>query len=139
MAKISNKIVYPEDRKVTVKDYLIGTDSEDRLRTKTYPLQSVVELISDEITDSMPKRTSDLINDGEDGINRFISEKDLKGRTYQFSNIDIIHITHNLNRYVDVTVIIGTEKVLADVDYIEDLKSIIIRLSKPETGIILLK
>ena len=139
MAKISNQQVYPEDKRVSIDDYLIGTDKEDRLRTKTYPMKSVVELVSEEIKDNIPRKTSELINDGEDGINPFVSQKDLNGKVYQFSNLSEIHIIHGLKRYVYPEVIINSERVITDVEYMDDLDSILIRLGKPETGIVILK
>lgn len=141
MAKISNKEVYPEDYNVSIEDYLIGTDSANKkvLQTKTYPVKSLIELAKKELDISIPKRTSDLVNDGENGVDKFVTKKDVIGKTYQFSNMDMVPITHGLGRYVDVTVVIGTELALADVKYETDLNTIIVKFSKPQTGVVYLK
>lgn len=143
MAKISNKEVYPEDYNITLEDYLIGTDSANKkvLQTKTYSVKGLVEVVKKEVDAGLeiPKRTSDLINDGANGIDKFATVKDIQGKTYQFSAMEIVPITHGFGRYVDVTVIIGTEKVLADVHYEDDLNTIIVKFKKPQTGIVLIK
>ncbi|WP_413512214.1 hypothetical protein [Myroides odoratus] len=143
MAKISNKEVYPEDHNVTLEDYLIGTDSADKnvLQTKTFSVKSLSEVIKQEVEVDfeIPKSTSDLINDGENGVDKFATVKDVGGKTYQFSNLSEVVIPHNLGRYVDPTVIIGTEKVLADIHYEEDLNTIIVKFGRPQTGIVLIR
>lgn len=141
MAKISNKEVYVEDHNVTIDDYLIGTDSANpkKLQTKTFPVKGLVEIVSQEIGVKIPYLTSQLINDGEDGENKFITKKDTEARVFQFSNLKDVHIVHDEGRYVNVTVIIGTQKVLADIDYMEDLNSIIVSHGRPETGVILIE
>ncbi len=141
MAKISNKEVYPEDHNVTIEDYLIGTDSANKkvLQTKTYPVKGLVEIISQEVGKDIPRRTSELINDGENGVDKFATKKDIVGKTYQFSNLSEVVIPHNLGRYVEITVIIGTEEVLTDKHYEEDLNTIIVKFGKPQTGIVLIK
>ncbi|WP_060873850.1 hypothetical protein [Myroides odoratus] len=143
MAKISNKEVYPEDYNVTLEDYLIGTDSANKkvLQTKTFSVKSLTEVIKKEveIDFEVPKKTSDLINDGENGVDKFATAKDIAGKTYQFSNLSEVVIPHNLGRYVEPTVIIGTEKILTTIHYEEDLNIIIVKFGKPQTGIVLIK
>jgi hypothetical protein len=141
MAKINNQEVYPEDHNVSLEDYLIGTDSSNKkvLQTKTYPVKSLIELAKKELSLNIPKRTSDLVNDGENGVDKFVTKRDVDGKAYQFSNMDEVKITHGLSKYVSVTVIIGTEKALADVKYEDDLNTIIVSFKKPQTGIVLVK
>lgn len=93
----------------------------------------------DDIKELIPKKTSQLINDGENGLDKFITEIDLGGKTFQFSNMSVIPVTHGMGRYVDVSVILGTELVLADVFFETDLNTIVVKLKKPETGVILIK
>lgn len=142
MAKISNKDVYPEDYNVTIEDYLIGTDAANKkvLQTKTFSVKSLSEVIKQEveIDFEIPRKTSDLINDGENGVDKFATMKDVSGKVYQFSEMSTVPITHNYNRYVKVEVIIGTERALADIHYEDDLNTIIVSFKKPQTGIVLI-
>ncbi|WP_430611464.1 hypothetical protein [Flavobacterium sp. JP2137] len=141
MAKISNQEAYPEDKNISLEDYLIGTDSQDRNRTKTYPLKSVVQVVQDEIETNLevPKRTSDLINDGNGSGSPFATINDVRGKVYQFSNLREVTIIHGQGRIVSADVIIGTQEVLAAKEHSVDLNSITIKFSKQETGFVLIK
>ncbi|MCP1996669.1 hypothetical protein [Flavobacterium sp. HSC-61S13] len=142
MAKISNQEAYPEDKQVALEDYLIGTDSQDRKRTKTYPLSSVVEVIQDAIEENleMPKNTSDLVNDGNGTeAGPFATIEDARGKTYQFSNLKEVIVVHGKGVIVDVVVVVGVQQVFTSVEHSPDLNNVTVRFSKQETGFILIK
>lgn len=75
-----------------------------------------------------------IINDRIDAIENII----VLPIYHYFANETIITINHNLGKYVNVIVLIGTEKVIADIEYTPDMNSIIVRFERLETGLIII-
>lgn len=46
MARISDKSKYPQDVSVSIEDYLIGTDADDNMKTVTFTVESLVDLVT---------------------------------------------------------------------------------------------
>ena len=49
MARINNTTAYPQDATVTIEDFLIGSDADDSSATKTYTLESILDLFAAEV------------------------------------------------------------------------------------------
>lgn len=91
------------------------------------------------LADAIPKKTSDLINDGENGVDKFITASQVETKVFPFNNTDLVVCNHGYGRYVDAEVIIGVQKVLADIEYMTDLNTIVVKMTSLETGIVIVK
>lgn len=157
MARVSNTDKYPKDEEIKKEDYVIGTESKTG-KTRNFTIGEIIDQSTQEIGEyvkrivfkgeklpnvggevNLPNRTSQFINDGEDGVDKFATKKDVERQTYQFSNLKEVYIYHGLGKIVSVDVIIDSELVIADVEYFSDFNSVTIRLSKEETGLITIK
>lgn len=101
-------------------------------------IKEVVKEINNEI-DKIPTHTSQLINDGENGLGKYLTSVDYQIKEYPFNNSKSVVIRHNLGRYVDVDVIIGLEKVIADIEYVQGHNTVVVKFSKEETGVIIIR
>jgi len=73
MGRINDTSKYPLDNTVTLDDYFIGSDIDDNNKTKTYSIRGLVNLVSSQGATS----TSQLVNDGENGADPFITANDV--------------------------------------------------------------
>jgi hypothetical protein len=73
MGRINNTDKYPLDDLVTVDDSFIGSDIDNNGRTKNYSIRGLLNLVSDQSATN----TSDLVNDGANGTDPFITASDV--------------------------------------------------------------
>lgn len=114
---------------------------EEVLQIIVEQFPELAELLGLEYTEN---KQNDLTHDGTgtkyptvDAVNNKF--KDIETITHYFSFEKTVEVFHGLGVYVDVFVILGTEKVLANVEYTPDMNAIRILFSKEETGIVVIK
>lgn len=96
-------------------------------------------------------RTSQLINDGENGNSKYIELVDLselvsdivgeisEPRYYNFSDKVEVTIHHDLGKIPNVTILIGEEEIFADIYHTPDLNSLVVTFSTSQTGVIVVQ
>lgn len=122
MAKISNKEAYVEQVEVNKKDYLIGTDYYDFKRTKTFPISKLAPILLETLVD--------------EGLLEGAIIAELQPQYHHFANETVVTINHGLGKIPRVDVQIGVEIVLANVEHSEDRNTVIIRFTKPQSGVV---
>lgn len=118
MARISNKIAYPQAVPLADQDYLIGTDHSDSNATKTFSIESISEFIIDDFSDGTSYRLPVFTASGAGQASKLLVDSIIKQDTAQASGTSLLGTTITIdnggkgNLVVSEQVNVGTDLIV---------------------------